>query len=56
MTSSVNLLTSDMYENLLTTPMSNISSIMDQNLQTILAGFHIQWELPVALILVSLAW
>jgi hypothetical protein len=55
MTSTGNLFTSDMYENILTTPMSNISS-MDQNLQTILAGFHIQWELPVALILVSLAW
>jgi hypothetical protein len=35
--------------------MNNRSSI-DENLQTILAGFHIQWELPVALILVSLAW
>lgn len=43
-------------ENILfTTPASNMSS-MDQNLQTILAGFHIEWELPVALILVSLAW
>jgi hypothetical protein len=40
---------------LLTTPGSNMSSI-DQNLQTILASFHIEWELPVALILVSLAW
>ncbi|CAF3863342.1 unnamed protein product [Rotaria magnacalcarata] len=40
---------------LLSTPLGNISSI-DQNLQTILAGFHIEWELPVALILVSLAW
>jgi len=40
---------------LLTTPISNMSSI-DQNLQTILGGFHIEWELPVALILVSLAW
>ncbi|UJR37230.1 hypothetical protein I4U23_029939 [Adineta vaga] len=38
-----------------TTPASNMSSI-DQNLQTILGGFHIEWELPVALILVSLAW
>ncbi len=55
LTSTLNLFTSDINENLLTTPMSNISSI-DQNLQTILAGFHIQWELPVALILVSLAW
>ncbi|CAM4747857.1 unnamed protein product [Rotaria magnacalcarata] len=43
-------------ENMLfTTPASNMSSI-DQNLQTILAGFHIEWELPVALILVSLSW
>ncbi|CAF0924460.1 unnamed protein product [Rotaria sordida] len=43
-------------ENILfTTPASNMSSI-DQNLQTILAGFHIEWELPVALILVSLSW
>ncbi len=40
---------------LLTTPISNMSSI-DQNLQTILAGFHVEWELPVALILVSLTW
>ena len=40
---------------LFTTPASNMSSI-DQNLETILAGFHIEWELPVALILVSLAW
>jgi hypothetical protein len=40
---------------LFTTPASNMSSI-DQNLQTILGGFHIEWELPVALILVSLAW
>ena len=47
--------TSDLMENFFTTPMNNISTI-DQNLQTILAGFHIQWELPVALILVSLAW
>jgi len=38
-----------------TTPASNMSS-MDQNLETILAGFHIEWELPVALILVSLTW
>lgn len=38
-----------------TTPASNMSSI-DQNLQTILGGFHIEWELPVALILVSLTW
>ena len=38
-----------------TTPMSNVST-MNQNLQTLLAGFHIEWELPVALILVSLAW
>lgn len=38
-----------------TTPMNNISSV-DENLQTILGGFYIQWELPVALILVSLAW
>ena len=38
-----------------TTPASNMSSI-DQNLETILAGFHIEWELPVALILVSLTW
>ncbi|CAF3454581.1 unnamed protein product [Rotaria sp. Silwood1] len=43
-------------ENILfTTPASNMSSI-DQNLKTILAGFHIEWELPVALILVSLTW
>jgi hypothetical protein len=43
-------------ENILfTTPVSNMSSI-DQNLETILAGFHIEWELPVALILVSLTW
>lgn len=48
-------MTSDITENFFPTPMSNIST-MDQNLQTILAGFHIQWELPVALILVSLAW
>lgn len=40
---------------LLATPASNISSI-DQNLQTILSSFYIQWELPVALILVSLSW
>ncbi|CAF0778856.1 unnamed protein product [Didymodactylos carnosus] len=33
----------------------NMSSI-DHNLQTILASFHIEWELPVALILVSLTW
>lgn len=47
---------SDINENdLLTTPLSNISSI-DQNLQTILSSFYVQWELPVALILVSLAW
>lgn len=39
----------------ISSPSSNLSS-MDQNLQTILAGFHIEWELPVALILVSLAW
>jgi hypothetical protein len=55
----VDLLGSDMSgsnENLLfTTPVSNMSS-MDQNLETILAGFHIEWELPVALILVSLTW
>jgi hypothetical protein len=55
----VDLLGSDMIgsnENLLfTTPVSNMSS-MDQNLETILAGFHIEWELPVALILVSLTW
>lgn len=31
-------------------------SLIDENLQTILAGFHIHWELPVALILVSLTW
>ncbi|CAF4355638.1 unnamed protein product, partial [Rotaria sordida] len=53
-----NLFTSDINRNneniLLTTPLSNISSI-NQNLQTILAGFHIEWELRVALILVSLA-
>ena len=53
------LTTSDVGSNndnlLFTTPGSNMSS-MDQNLQTILAGFHIEWELPVALILVSLAW
>jgi len=55
LTPSLDLFTSDINENILTTPMNNISSI-DQNLQTILAGFHIQWELPVALILVSLAW
>jgi hypothetical protein len=55
LTPSMDLFTSDINENILTTPMNNISSI-DQNLQTILAGFHIQWELPVALILVSLAW
>jgi hypothetical protein len=56
---NVDLLGSDISgsnENILfTTPVSNMSSI-DQNLQTILAGFHIEWELPVALILVSLAW
>ena len=40
---------------LLTTSITNISSI-DQNLETLLAGFHIEWELPVALILVSLTW
>ncbi len=55
LTPSLDLFTTDINENILTTPMNNISSI-DQNLQTILAGFHIQWELPVALILVSLAW
>ena len=38
-----------------TTPINNVSSI-DENLQTILGGFYIQWELPVALILVSLTW
>jgi len=53
---SGDLLSPDISENiLLTTPISNMSSI-DQNLQTILGGFHIEWELPVALILVSLAW
>ena len=41
--------------NLFSAPAANLSSI-DQNLQTILAGFHVEWELPVALILVSLAW
>ena len=47
---------SDINENdMLTTPISNISSI-DKNLQTILSSFYVQWELPVALILVSLAW
>jgi hypothetical protein len=55
----LNLFTSDINGNnehmVFTTPINNISSI-DQNLQTILAGFHIEWELPVALILVSLAW
>ncbi|CAF4001820.1 unnamed protein product, partial [Rotaria sp. Silwood2] len=59
LTGGFGLFTSDINRNneniLLTTPLSNISSI-DQNLQTILAGFHIEWELPVALILVSLAW
>ncbi len=55
LTTNLDFFTTDITENLLTTPLNNISSI-DQNLQTILAGFHIQWELPVALILVSLAW
>ncbi len=55
LTTTLDSFTSDINENLLTTSLNNISSI-DQNLQTILAGFHIQWELPVALILVSLAW
>jgi hypothetical protein len=59
LTAGLDLFTSDINANhensLLTTPISNISSI-DQNLQTILAGFYIEWELPVALILVSLAW
>lgn len=59
LTASFDLLTGDTYGNneniVLATAVSNISSI-DQNLQTILAGFHIEWELPVALILVSLAW
>ncbi|UJR08979.1 hypothetical protein I4U23_013229 [Adineta vaga] len=50
------IIPSDFDENiLLTTVASNISSI-DKNLQTILGSFYIQWELPVALILVSLAW
>ena len=54
---NLNIFTSDVNTDtvLLSTPISNLSS-MDQNLQTILAGFQIQWELPVALILVSLAW
>jgi hypothetical protein len=56
---ALDLSTSDIVYNndnsLFTTPASNMSSI-DQNLQTILAGFYIEWELPVALILVSLAW
>jgi len=59
LTAGADLFTSDINANhensLLTTPISNISS-MDQNLQTILAGFYIEWELPVALILVSLDW
>ena len=59
MSDNENLLRSDIngdYENfLLTTSVNNVSSI-DQNLQTILDGFHIEWELPVALILVSLTW
>ncbi|CAF1289999.1 unnamed protein product [Adineta steineri] len=59
MSNGADLLGPDMIGNsesiLFTTPISNMSSI-DQNLQTILAGFHIEWELPVALILVSLAW
>ena len=44
-------------DNLLTSNIDNSSnSYPHQNLQMILAGFHIEWELPVALILVSLAW
>ena len=55
-----NSFTSDIYEKnneniLFTTPLNDISSI-NQSLQTILAGFHIEWELPVALIFVSLTW
>lgn len=34
----------------------NTTDSINPNLQTILAGFHVEWELPVALILVSLAW
>ncbi|CAF4051928.1 unnamed protein product [Adineta steineri] len=59
LTTAFDLFTSDINGNneniLFTTPSTNMSSI-DHNLQTILAGFYIQWELPVALILVSLAW
>lgn len=55
LTSTIDLFTSDVNDNILATPIVNKSTI-DQNLQTILAGFQIQWELPVALILVSLAW
>ena len=55
-TTGLDMFTSDINDNvLLATPASNVSSI-DQNLQTILGSFYIQWELPVALILVSLSW